>query len=350
MPSTESFRMERRDGKWRRLWKRSKRPLSLVFLAFVAWLLVRQARMIEWHEVGRALLAYPAATLGLAAALTALSHCCYCCFDLVGRAYAGHRLATRHSMAVAFVSYVVNLNVGTLIGGVGFRFRLYSRLGLDGATIMRVIGASIATNWLGYVGLVGGLLVTRTLELPNDWTVGTTTLQALGGVFIAAVGGYLCLCLATEQRHWVVHGHQVDLPSGGIAVTQWLLSSVNWMLMAAIIYTLLEQRVPYPTVLGVLLLSAIMGVMAHIPAGLGVLEAVFITLLGDVVPRHELLAALLAYRALYYLAPLLLAGLVYARLESRAKARPMNAKSKDVASPPARADCRGADASVRPVV
>jgi hypothetical protein len=48
-----------------------------------------------------------------------------------------------------------------------------------------------------------------------------------------------------------------------------------------------------------------------------VLEAVFVALLGQQVPTAHLLAALLAYRALYYLAPLLLASTLYFALEMR---------------------------------
>jgi uncharacterized membrane protein YbhN (UPF0104 family) len=52
--------------------------------------------------------------------------------------------------------------------------------------------------------------------------------------------------------------------------------------MAAVIFTLLPSKLDYPLVLGVLLISAIAGVITHIPAGLGVLEAVFVALL-----QHE---------------------------------------------------------------
>ena len=56
-------------------------------------------------------------------------------------------------------------------------------------------------------------------------------------------------------------------------------------------------------VLAVLLLAAVAGAVSHVPGGLGVLEAVFIAALGSQVPRPELLAALLAYRCVYYLLP-----------------------------------------------
>ena len=66
------------------------------------------------------------------------------------------------------------------------------------------------------------------------------------------------------------------------------------------------------------LAAAVAGVIAHVPAGLGVLEAVFIALLGATVPEPRLLGALLAYRALYYIVPLAAAVPLYLRSEARA--------------------------------
>lgn len=69
------------------------------------------------------------------------------------------------------------------------------------------------------------------------------------------------------------------------------------------------------------LVAAIAGVVTHVPAGLGVLEAVFVTLLPSRVPKEELLAVLLAYRAIYYLAPLVVAAVIYVLFEARVKRR-----------------------------
>ena len=60
--------------------------------------------------------------------------------------------------------------------------------------------------------------------------------------------------------------------------------------------------------------------MAHIPAGIGVLEAVFVAMLGHAVPPTQVIAALLAYRALYYLGPLLVAIALYLGIEFRGRA------------------------------
>ncbi|MET0542138.1 MAG: UPF0104 family protein, partial [Variovorax sp.] len=60
-------------------------------------------------------------------------------------------------------------------------------------------------------------------------------------------------------------------------------------------------------------------VITHVPAGLGVLEAVFVALLSHRLPQGEILAGLIGYRALYYLAPLAIATVAYVVMEVRAR-------------------------------
>jgi uncharacterized membrane protein YbhN (UPF0104 family) len=75
--------------------------------------------------------------------------------------------------------------------------------------------------------------------------------------------------------------------------------------------------VGYPTVLGALMTTSMAVIALRVPGGLGVLEAVFMALLAGLQPEAQLLAALLAYRALFYLLPLAAALLVYLGLETR---------------------------------
>ena len=86
--------------------------------------------------------------------------------------------------------------------------------------------------------------------------------------------------------------------------------------VGSVVWVLLQHRIDYASVLAVLLIAAVAGVIAHVPAGLGVLEAVFIALLSHRIPETELLAALLAYRAIYYLMPLALASGLLVTLEA----------------------------------
>ncbi|MNT12523.1 Inner membrane protein YbhN [compost metagenome] len=89
--------------------------------------------------------------------------------------------------------------------------------------------------------------------------------------------------------------------------------------MAAILFSLLHTHAGYFTVLGVLLASGLAGVVVRIPGGLGVIETVFLTMLGGQVPHGLLLAALIAYRAMYYLIPLMIGAIGYFVLEAHGK-------------------------------
>jgi uncharacterized membrane protein YbhN (UPF0104 family) len=302
-----------RPGKW------LKRAALGLFFATVALLLLRHAREVDWHAVVGVAQGYTAPTLLLAAGLAAASHALYGGYDLIGRRQTGHRLSARQVLATAFVSYAFNLNLGALVGGVALRFRLYTRLGLAAATVTQVLALSMLTNWLGYLALAGTVFMVFPLALPEGWPVGSGSLRLIGGVLLLLASAYVLTCFMTRQRVWRLRGRDLTLPNGPLALLQLALSCANWMLIAGVVTVLLEGRVAYPTVLGVLLIAAIAGAITHVPAGLGVLEAVFVALLSHRVPQPELLAALLAYRGVYYLAPLGLALILYFAMEAQAR-------------------------------
>jgi glycosyltransferase 2 family protein len=301
--------------KWTWLWRAS----SLLFFAAVAWLLVRYAEHIDWDDVLDSVQSTPGPVLMIALALAAASHLLYSCFDLIGRRYTGHNLPTLTVMAVNFVSYAFNLCIGSLVGGVGFRYRLYSRLGLKNGVITRIVSMSMLTNWLGYKLLAGLLFLIHPLALPPSWKMGNHGLQWIGALLVLISAAYIVACVRLGDHTWDWKGHELYLPPWRMALLQMAISCINWCLMAGVIWVLLGQRIHYADVLTVLLIGAIAGVVAHVPAGLGVFEFVFVALLSHIVPASHLIGALLVYRAIYYILPLMAASLVYLYMEVHAK-------------------------------
>jgi uncharacterized membrane protein YbhN (UPF0104 family) len=300
-------------------WTWIKRVFSLLFFAAVITLLVRYARNIDWDDVWSSVVSTPTPALAVAAVLAACSHLLYSCFDLIGRHYTGHTLRTLTVMAVNFVSYAFNLCIGSLVGGVAFRYRLYTRLGLRKGVITRIVSISMLTNWLGYMLLAGVLFLVKPLQLPPSWNMGNHGLQWVGALLVAIALGYVIACVRLGDRVWTVRGHDLYLPPWRIALLQMLISCINWSVMGGVVFVLLQQGVPYTDVLAVLLIGAIAGVIAHVPAGLGVFEFVFVALLSHVVSEGRLIAALLGYRAIYYIVPLMVASLLYLAMEMNAK-------------------------------
>ena len=315
----------------RAAWPWIKRVGTWVFFALIAWLIVKQARGIDWSEVMGAFSRLPASTLWMAGGLAASSFLLYSTYDLLGRYLTGHKLGAGAVMGVTFVSYAFNLNLGSLVGGVAFRYRLYSRLGLDNAVITRSLGFSMLTNGVGYLVVAGAAFCFWPLDLPAGWKIGGTGLRILGAVLLVLAVAYLVLCAVASDKTWHVRGHALQPPTLRMAGLQLAMSCANWSLMGGIVWLLLQQKVPYPEVLAVLMVGAVAGVITHVPAGLGVLETVFVALLSHRLPQGEILAALIGYRALYYIAPLGIATLGYLTMEMQG--RKMAASSDAGAAP-----------------
>lgn len=296
--------------------RRITRIVMIAVLIAFGWLLVRHARSVEWHEVFAVLTGYRAGLLAAVAAFATVSYLLFCSYDLAARRYTGHGLHASRVMAISFVSYVVSLNLGALVGGGGIRFRLYSHAGLPLRIISRIVGFSVFTNWLGYFVLAGLLLVFDLLPWPPDWPIAAIWMRGIGVLLLLTAVAYLTACAMHHGRPWRVRGHTLDLPPLRLAILQTLLSCLNWLVIAAMPYWLLHHQIAYSTVLGVLMLGGIVSAAVHIPAGLGVMEGVFVMMLGAQLDTSEILGALLAYRGVYYLAPLLPALLVFLYLEA----------------------------------
>lgn len=305
----------------RSLWKRARQLLTLVFFILVPVLLFMLLRNQDWNEVWQALTSYRPTVLLTALAVVVCSFSLFASYDLLGRRYTGHHLPARQVLPLAFVCYAFNLNLSAWVGGVALRYRLYSRLGLETSTITRILGLGLVTNWLGYLLVAGSLFALGFPKLPAGLEIGSTGLRLIGLAMLLVALFYLLACGFSSRREWHVRGHQIRLPSWRLAALQGVMGAGNWALMGWVVYILLPDKAGYPTILAILLVSSIAGVITHIPAGLGVLESVFITLLQGQYSQGTLLAALIGYRAVYFLLPLLLAVVTYLVLERVASQR-----------------------------
>lgn len=283
----------------------------------VLGLLLSHAHKVDWAGAWVALKRYEALTLLGVLGVATASHALYGCFDLIGRQHTRHKLPALQTWAIAVTSYAFNLNLGALVGGMAMRARLYARAGLEPAIVAQIVGLSLATNWLGYAMLAGGLFAAGVIVPPPEAHMAATTLRVLGGAMVLAAIGYVVACAFWQGREWRVRGKRLHLPSPRIAVLQLALSATNWALMGTAMYLLLGGKVAWGMALGTLMAASIVGVIVPIPAGLGVLEAVYLALLSGMVPQGELMGAVLAYRALYYLVPLGGGVAMYVALERR---------------------------------
>ncbi len=308
--------------RWRWPWLKPwlGRGLGLLLAIALIVVLARQAGRIDGAAVGRALAEMSPRLLLAAAAMALTSHVLYGCLDILGRRYTAHQLPTALVLLIGTTSYAFNLCLGSVLGGLACRARLYTRLGLPVGCIARIVTFSLVSNWLGYLLLAGTVFSLSPPELPPAWGLPELARGGMRWLGLGLLGLgllYLGLCIWHGGRTLVFRRQVWSVPTLGLALAQAGVSVGHWATMGALLTLLFQGQVPYVQVLAVLLVAAVAGAIAHVPAGLGVLEAVFMALLSHRLPAPTVLAAMVSYRLLFYLLPLGLGTAVFLRLEAR---------------------------------
>ncbi|MBB5209765.1 lysylphosphatidylglycerol synthase transmembrane domain-containing protein [Chiayiivirga flava] len=295
------------------------RGLLIAFYIGVAAMLVSIGRGLDWGEVATALRELPLHSLLLAGACSLACYLLYAGYELLAARHVTPGLPQRSVAAIGFVSYTFNLNLGAILGALGVRLRLYTARGVPSGEGVRIVAFNLLTNWSGYVVTLGLALLLLWSEPPAAWGLGAVPLRLIGGALLLAAAGYLWACARATRRSFTLRGQTIELPSLRHALLQLALSVPVWILGAASLALLLGPRVGFDLVIVTLLASAVAGLVVRIPAGLGVIEGVFLASLGSAVGESRLLAALLAYRCVHYLGPLLLGLVTFLVLELRAR-------------------------------
>ena len=108
------------------------------------------------RELAATMRAMPTQALALAALLTFLNYLILTGYDQLAFVYIRRPIARWQIAMASFVGYAIANNVGfALLSGTSARYRFYSRWGLSGEDISRVVLFYSSTYWLG-LNVVGG--------------------------------------------------------------------------------------------------------------------------------------------------------------------------------------------------
>ncbi len=295
--------------------------ISIGLLIFAISFLVRIAQQYKYQEIVGHLHALPWWQIGLALLATVLSYLLLTCYDLLAVIYLRRKLAWPRIALASFVGYTFSHNLGfALLTGASVRYRLYSMWGLSPSEIAQLVMFCSLTFFLGLFAMGGVALLYAPPALPAELLAESAWMANLGDalfVVLAWVGiGCALVYLAIPlfwRRPLLISGVEIRFPGFGMSVGQLLIAGFDWVLACAVLYALLppETRPPFLTVLTVFMAGNILGVMLHVPGGIGVFEAVVTALLGPIVPTPQLLGALIAYRVTYYFLPFVTALLLF---------------------------------------
>jgi phosphatidylglycerol lysyltransferase len=229
-------------------------------------------------------------------------------YDALAVRFAGARVPYPRIALISFMGYAIGHNVGmnTLSGGA-IRYRAYSALGLGAKQITTIIAFGSVTFLLGAGLLLGLSLLTQAGMSSSVLHVHAWLAILAGGFLLAAVAAYLWLA-CTRHEPLRFRRFEIPVPKPRVAFAQLGVACADLLCAASVLYVLLPTHlaISFGAFAGIYLIAIAAGVISNVPGGIGVFEAVLMLLLQSV-PEVRLLGALVAYRAIYYFAPFVLA-------------------------------------------
>jgi len=291
--------------------------LGVALFAFALRLLHHELRNYHYADLVRVLRDLPRGPLWLAVALTAASYAVFTLYDALGVHYVRRKLSYGRIAVASLVGYGVSMALGfPLLTGAPLRYRMYSRWGLSAGEIARIIAFYSTTFWLGSLAVGGVALLVDPPPLPPQLGIDPAWVRPLGGLLLGLLVAYLALAgLGTQMS---VRGFRLEMPSLPVAVAQVLSSALDWILAAAVLYVLLPAgSISFGAFFTIFVVGQFAGHTSHVPGGVGVFDSIALVFLTPTIPTPDVLAALFAWRAIYYLLPLLAAVIALAVHELR---------------------------------
>jgi len=294
--------------------ERPRRPLktslgvtvSVVLAGLAAWILWRTFQRIHVADVIAQMRAVPWARLALAALCAAGAFTTLAAYEIVVVRYVKHCIGRAKPIVTAFIAFPLGHAVGqAMLSGGALRYRMYTPAGFSATEVGATVLLATMPYGLAFGWLMDLSLVLASARLAPIFRVSAFWLFGLGCIGLVKDLGYLLLVLL-RRKPVRLGGWVVNLPTPAMTALQYIVGAVDVCLVSSVLYLLLPESagLAYLPFLAVYLASVLAGVLSHVPAGLGVLESVLLVLLPDV-PPEQLLAAVLMYRVIYEIIPVL---------------------------------------------
>jgi uncharacterized membrane protein YbhN (UPF0104 family) len=287
-------------------------------VTIVGILLAHFLKDVDFDAVATHVRAVTAVQIGWAIVFIAGAYATLTCYDFfavraIGASHVPYRIAALGS----FTSYVIGHSIGfTAVSGGAIRYRIYSQFGLGIIDVTKICFLTGLTFWLGNLAVLGTGMAWRPEVAARIAHLPSGVMRAVG------VTGLLLLCAyvgwaSRRPRTVGISTWRVQLPSGRSTLIQIAIGLADLGCSSFAMYNLMPASVQGDplTVMTAFVSATLLGFASHLPGSLGVFEEAMRAALPDV-PVAALTAAIVVFRALYFLIPLCLALLTMACWET----------------------------------
>lgn len=234
--------------------------------------------------------------------------------------------ANRGTIALgSFVSFAYSNMIGFgAITNASIRYHIHRHDGVSLKDSTKVVAFYSLTLLLGMLCVGSVVFLFSPVKLPIAFHLPFRSMQPFAWISMSVLVLYIWLLTRRGKPvriwRWVIP----RLPLR-VIIVQVLLASADWMLSGAAAYVLVPHSATmlYTDFLSIYILAQLAGMFSQVPGGVGVFETIMVLLLPRRASTAATIGTLLAFRAIFYVLPFLLATLMLGKFEwsSRRKRR-----------------------------
>ncbi|MDR1400834.1 MAG: phosphatidylglycerol lysyltransferase domain-containing protein [Endomicrobium sp.] len=283
--------------------------LSFLFFIMALLFLRNQLKNISYSEIKNALKTLLYSRIIVASFLSILYYLILGGYDIIAFKYINQKISLKPKDIIftCFISNILGSNTGySMLFGGSIRYRLYSLYNVSIADVTKVILFSSATIWTGLLLIGGFIFIFTPISLKGivDFNFSART---IGLFFIVILVSYILLSVFRSKPiglfKWTV-----TFPNIKIVSLQILVATCDWLIASFVLYVLMPVgEIPYFALLKIFLVSQLLGIISQTPGGIVIFEASITSLFPSSLNNPEIIGGLLAYRAIFYFFPLLIA-------------------------------------------
>ena len=308
-------------GQTKKILKKAVSWAGLFFFGLAAYMLYTQLSKYSLADIESALMDIPSKNLLLACAASFCGYVALSSYDFLALRYIGRKLAPWKWIFAGIIGFSVSNNAGhAIVSGGTIRYRLYTRWRFKGSEIVRMVTFSGFTYLVAcFFLIIVGYLITPDHAF-GDGSVSKLTTEIVAAGSAIGLLGYFALSI-WYKKPLIIKEIEFDMPRPKMALAQVVIGAADILMASLVLYFPLTAFVdiPFDTFMGVFIIAQVLGTFSQVPGGLGVFEGLFMYIIPGDTNRALLFGALLAYRLIYYLMPLVVSAIALFSYESYLK-------------------------------
>ena len=299
-------------GRTKKVIKKVISWLGLFFFCLAAYMLYHQLSRYSLNDIKDALVSIPVHNLMMACIASVGGYVALSSYDFLALKYIKRRLAAWKWILTGFIGFSVSNNAGhAIVSGGTIRYRMYTRWRFKGSEIVRMVTFSGFTYLIAcFFLIIVGYCITPDHAF-GDGSVSKFTTEITALLSLIGLLGYFALSI-WYKKPLIIKGIEFDMPRPLMALAQVFIGGADILMASMVLYFALISFVdiPFQTFMGVFIIANVLGTFSQVPGGLGVFEGLFMYIIPGEHNQAMLFGALIAYRIIYYLLPLLISGIM----------------------------------------